>query len=121
MSLLDREEILRLFEDLSEELEARGTRAEVFLVGGAAIAVAYDGRRATRDLDAVFQPKEDVYAAREQDIEDIVLLYRLIGFTTVAEGLDLVEAAYPGRPISPKGPVPPGGVLRARGLASAAL
>lgn len=31
-----------------------------------------------------------------------MLLYRLSGFTTVAQGLDLVEAAYPGRPIAPK-------------------
>jgi hypothetical protein len=29
MNLFDRDEILRLFEDLSEELDARGTRAEV--------------------------------------------------------------------------------------------
>jgi len=27
------------------------------------------------------------------------LLYRQLGFTTVDEGLDLVEQAYPGRPI----------------------
>jgi hypothetical protein len=41
-------------------------------------------------------------AAREQDVEDIVLLYRLCGFTSVAEGLDLVESVYPGRTIAPK-------------------
>jgi hypothetical protein len=31
-----------------------------------------------------------------------ILLYRQLGFTTVDEGLDLVEQAYPGRPIPPK-------------------
>jgi len=41
-------------------------------------------------------------SAREQDIDDIVFLYRLCGFTTVEEGLDVVEAAYPNRPIAPK-------------------
>jgi hypothetical protein len=45
-----------LLDDLSAELAARGARAELFLVGGAALAVAYDAARATRDLDAVFVP-----------------------------------------------------------------
>jgi hypothetical protein len=159
VSLLGRAQILRLFEELSEELAHRGTRAEVFLVGGAAMALAYDARRATRDIDAVFKPKDEVYAAaaavaarndlpedwlndgvkgflpgddprarsvyesealrvdvaspayllamklmaaREQDVDDIILLYRLCGFTSVADGLDLVESVYPGRAIAPK-------------------
>jgi hypothetical protein len=33
MNLLDRDQIRVLFEELSEELARRGTRAEVFLVG----------------------------------------------------------------------------------------
>jgi hypothetical protein len=41
-----------------------------------------------------------LFAARaEIDTGDIILLYRQLGFTTVDEGLDLVEQAYPGRPI----------------------
>ncbi len=51
---LGREDIRALLDDLSAELAARGARAELFLVGGAALAVAYDATRATRDLDAVF-------------------------------------------------------------------
>ena len=44
-----------------------------------------------------------LFAARaEIDAEDIALLYRQLGFTTVDEGLDLVEQAYPGRPIPAK-------------------
>jgi len=50
---LGREDIRALLDELSEELSARGARAELFLVGGAALAVAYDATRATRDLDAV--------------------------------------------------------------------
>jgi len=154
---LGREDIRALLDDLSAELAARGARAELFLVGGAALAVAYDATRATRDLDAVFIPTDTVrqaaavvaqhrgltedwlndavkrflpgpdpdaqrfyssdslivdvaspryllamklFAARaEIDADDIILLYRQLGFTTVDEGLDLVEQAYPGRPI----------------------
>ena len=45
MRLLDGSQIVGLFDDLSAELQRRGTRAEIFLVG-AALALAYDGRRA---------------------------------------------------------------------------
>ena len=157
---LGREDIRALLDDLSAELAARGARAEHFLVGGAALAVAYDATRATRDLDAVFIPADVVrqaatavaehrgltedwlndavkgflpgpdpdaqrfyssdslivdvaspryllamklFAARaEIDADDIILLYHQLGFTTVDEGLDLVEQAYPGRPIPAK-------------------
>ncbi len=60
---LAREEILALLEDLSDELEAQGVQAEMFVVGGAAIALAYNKRRITADVDAIFEPKEVVYAA----------------------------------------------------------
>lgn len=154
--LLDRRQLIAVFEDLAADLERRGVRAEVFLVGGAALALAYNTRRTTRDVDAIFEPKNTVYAAaravadrhglpedwlndavkgflhghdpdaspvldkpglrvdvaspryllamklfaaREEDVDDILLLYKLCGFRTVAEGLDLVEASYPGRQI----------------------
>lgn len=60
---LGRDEIRVLLDDLSAELAARGARAELFLVGGAALAVAYDATRATRDLDAVFMPTDVVRQA----------------------------------------------------------
>lgn len=157
---LDAAAIHRLLVDLDAELAARGARGELFLVGGAAIALCYDTRRATRDLDAVFAPTEviraaaravaqrhdlaegwlndavkgflpgedldrhryyegtaltvDVGSARyllamklfasrfEYDADDIALLYRQLGFSTVEQGLDVVAAAYPSRPIAPK-------------------
>jgi hypothetical protein len=149
-----------LLDELSAELARRGARADLFLVGGAAIAVAYDSARATRDLDAVFLPTDvvrecalavaerrglakdwlndavkgflpgpdpeaerfyasdsltvDVASARyllamklfssrvENDADDIMFLYRQLGLTTVAEGLDLVESVYRGRPVAAK-------------------
>jgi hypothetical protein len=60
---LGREDIRALLDDLSAELAARGARAELFLVRGAALAVAYDATRATRDLDAVFVPTGIVWQA----------------------------------------------------------
>jgi hypothetical protein len=157
---LGREEIRALLDDLSAELRVRGAKADVFLVGGAAIAVAYDEARSTRDLDAVFLPagvvrqaaaavaqrrglvpdwlndavkgflpgpdpdaqrfyesdslNVDVASARyllamklfaarvENDADDIMFLYRQLGFTTVEEGLDLVEGVYQSRPVPAK-------------------
>ena len=56
-------DIRRLFGELAAELDAAGQRAEIFLVGGAAIALCFDGRRATRDLDAIFVPTDSVRRA----------------------------------------------------------
>ncbi len=47
---LSADDIRRLFGELASELDAVGQRAEIFPVGGAAIALCFDGRRATRDL-----------------------------------------------------------------------
>lgn len=65
MTGLDAEGIGRLLHALDEELAARGTTADVYLVGGAAIALSFDGARTTRDLDAVFVPTTQVRAAAE--------------------------------------------------------
>ena len=48
---LGREDIRALLDDLSQELAARGARAELFLVGGAALAVAYDAAPVEPELD----------------------------------------------------------------------
>ncbi|GAB3269958.1 DUF6036 family nucleotidyltransferase [Kineosporia babensis] len=157
---LTAQDIHRLFAELAAELDAVGQRAEIFLVGGAAIALCFDGRRSTRDLDAVFAPTDSVRKAAatvadregldpdwlndavkgflpgtdqnairyfeapgllvdvasaeyllamklfssrvETDAEDIALLYREVGYTTVEEGLTLVERSYPGRLVAAK-------------------
>jgi len=60
---MDRGEIVDALTALAAELERRGVSAEMYVVGGAAIALAFDERRATRDIDAVFEPKDIVYEA----------------------------------------------------------
>lgn len=153
MELLDRDGILAAFRALDEELGKSAVRGEIFVVGGAAMALAYDTRRSTVDVDAVFAPSSEVrtaaarvaqrmdlepdwlndaakaflpgddpariavyegtnlgvaaasprflltmklLAARvERDVDDIKALYRLCGFTTADQGLELVRHAYP--------------------------
>ncbi len=60
---MDRDQIVAALTDLAAELDQRGASAEMYVVGGAAIALAFDERRATRDIDAVFEPKNTVYEA----------------------------------------------------------
>jgi predicted nucleotidyltransferase len=54
--LLGRAELERAFTALGERLARRGVVADVFVVGGAAMALAYDATRVTRDVDARFVP-----------------------------------------------------------------
>lgn len=54
--LLGRQEIEDAFRRLGARLARRGAVADIYVIGGAAMALAYDARRATRDVDAVFQP-----------------------------------------------------------------
>ena len=158
--LLDRSQLLAAFRALDEELATADIRAEVFVVGGAAMALAYDSRRATRDVDAIFIPAGEMRAAvatvadrlglehdwlndggkafmpgadpdqievfegdnlsvaaaspryllamkllasrLERDQDDIAFLYGLCGFTTAAEGLDLLESVYPTWVVAPR-------------------
>ena len=54
--LFGRAEMERAFTALGERLARRGVVADVFVVGGAAMALAYDATRITRDIDATFVP-----------------------------------------------------------------
>lgn len=56
-----RDEILGLLTELGRRLAARDVQGEMYVVGGAAIALAFDERRSTRDIDAVFEPKRLIY------------------------------------------------------------
>ncbi|WP_157570585.1 DUF6036 family nucleotidyltransferase [Microtetraspora malaysiensis] len=54
--LLDRSAIENAFKRLGDRLARRGVVADLYVFGGAAMALAYDARRSTRDIDAVFEP-----------------------------------------------------------------
>ncbi|MBA2504740.1 MAG: hypothetical protein H0V29_02210 [Thermoleophilaceae bacterium] len=70
---MDRAEIVAALTALGESLERRGVTGEMYVVGGAAIALAYDARRSTRDIDAVFEPKAVVYEAAVEIAERLSL------------------------------------------------
>lgn len=70
---MDRQEILSALTAVGQVLQHDGVVADLYVVGGAAIALAYDERRATRDIDAVFVPKDVVYRAAARVAERLGL------------------------------------------------
>lgn len=74
--MLTRKRILQLFEELDEELGSAGIRGDVFIVGGAAMSLAYDARPGTRDVDGIWHPAAEIRAAagrvarRHDDVDD---------------------------------------------------
>jgi hypothetical protein len=71
--LLDQDGIQRALAALEEELGRAGVRGELFVVGGAAMALAYDARRATVDVDAAFLPAAEVREAAWRVADDLGL------------------------------------------------
>ena len=71
--MLHRAAALQALAALARELHSRGLEGRVFVVGGAAMALAFDARRTTRDVDAVFEPKEQVHDAARVVAADLAL------------------------------------------------
>lgn len=63
---LDADGVLALFQELSDRLAVAGVSAQLFVVGGAAMALAYDRGRLTRDVDALFVPAPEVRRIAEE-------------------------------------------------------
>ena len=72
--LFNSERIREALVELGSRLDAQGHRADLYIVGGAAMALAFDRTRVTRDIDAVFAPKTVVYdvaRAMAEESEDL--------------------------------------------------
>lgn len=66
-------EIVAALTELGRHLSEQGLVAEMYVVGGAAIALGFDERRSTHDVDAVFEPKLAVYDAAALVADDLGL------------------------------------------------
>jgi hypothetical protein len=60
---MSHDEIESLLGQLSDRLVARGVVGEIAIYGGAAMVLAHRARLSTKDVDAVFVPKQEVYQA----------------------------------------------------------
>ncbi|MDR1767674.1 MAG: nucleotidyltransferase [Propionibacteriaceae bacterium] len=66
MLALGRDQMIALLSELGSRLDEQGVQARLFVVGGAAMALAFNSRRLTADIDGVFEPKAKVYEAADQ-------------------------------------------------------
>jgi hypothetical protein len=67
---MDTEQIKFYLEKLSEALERKGGQGEIVVYGGAAMVLVLKARPSTKDVDAVFAPK-DIMVQAAKEIEDL--------------------------------------------------
>jgi len=63
---MNRKQIIKALKTLSRNLEKKGIRGDIYLLGGAALIIAYNAKKETKDVDAVFLPKSEIRKAAEE-------------------------------------------------------
>jgi hypothetical protein len=109
--MLDRGRIVALLGELAGRLNSRGLEADLYVVGGTAMALAYDRLRVTRDIDAVGEPMAVIEAeAREmaaihRDLPADWLSARVMPLLPRSFDADRIEAlAWPGLTVNVASP-----------------
>lgn len=87
MKDLSKQDILNYFEEINHQLRAIGEHGEIIISGGAALALVYNARNSTHDIDAVFKPAEKLRKiieniARSNDLNEDWLNDGVKGFFT---------------------------------------
>lgn len=98
---MNKPEIVRLLEELGHRLEQRGIHGEMLVVGGTAMALAFNARRQTKDIDAVFEPKALIYTvaaamARERSLPEDWLNDAVKGFIAASPAKGRAVLDVPG-------------------------
>ena len=70
---LSKEQIIQAQDDLNRRLTEQGVTGELCIFGGATMILAFDARESTRDVDAVFVPKNQIYEAAGRIAEEMNL------------------------------------------------
>lgn len=70
---LSKENLLAALCRLDELLEQQGITGEICIFGGATMILAFDARESTRDIDAVFVPKTEIYRAADRIADEMDL------------------------------------------------
>lgn len=66
MTVLSKKQILLYLEELSAAMGRQNLKGEILLFGGAAMVLAFNARSATKDVDAIFRPKKEIYAISKE-------------------------------------------------------
>ena len=98
MAMLDKDDILRGFRKIDARARDAGVLIDLSVYGGAALAIAFDLRDATRDVDAVVRGTPDFLrriaadVAREEGWPEDWLNDGVKGFTSANEQMRLMES-----------------------------
>lgn len=101
MSMFTKADILRAFKKIDDKAKAAGLLIDLSVYGGAALAVAFNIRRATRDVDAVVQGSPEALrrialeVANEEGWPEDWLNDGVKGFTSGQEKMIALQA-FPG-------------------------
>jgi hypothetical protein len=87
---MNKSEIVTAFERLNAELSTKGIRGEIGVVGGAAMVLGFNARSATKDVDAIFVPSENIREAAKKVAHELSLPDDWIN--------DAVKGFLPGEP-----------------------
>lgn len=71
--MLSKSDILKLLNILNDRLKNDNINGEIFLYGGAVMCLAFDARNMTKDIDAMFVPKNLIYKHAENIAEEMGL------------------------------------------------
>ena len=88
--------MVKYLEKINEKLEQREKFGEIIICGGAALTLVYEARNSTRDIDAIFRPKEDLKViideiSRENNLDSQWLNDDVVMFTEEFKNLTSSE------------------------------
>ena len=64
--MLQRDTIIEALQRLGRKAAARQLKAEIAIYGGTVMMLAYNARPGTKDVDAIFRPREEIKALAEE-------------------------------------------------------
>ncbi len=64
--MLDASEIRKLLKSLNEELKQMKVKGEIGLCGGAVMCLVFQARKATKDIDGIFEPTQEIRKASQK-------------------------------------------------------
>jgi hypothetical protein len=67
---MDTVDILKYLRELNERLKTRDIKGQIGLFGGTVMCLAFNARSATKDIDAIFEPKQVIYDIARQMAQD---------------------------------------------------
>jgi len=60
MDKLHKDDMLCHFKEINSRLKSVDKEGEIYIIGGAAISLAFGGRDATEDIDAIYKPRSEI-------------------------------------------------------------